>query len=51
MDDASYSGGCQCGQVRYEVKRDRLAVYACHCNECQKQSASAFSLSVAIQAK
>jgi hypothetical protein len=39
-------GGCQCGAVRYVLKRESLALYACHCRECQKQSASAFGLSL-----
>ena len=42
------TGGCQCGAVRYAVDLDRLVGYACHCRECQKQSASAFGLSVPI---
>ena len=35
------TGGCQCGAVRYEIAQEPLAVYVCHCRECQKQSASA----------
>jgi hypothetical protein len=42
------TGGCQCGAVRFTVARDRLAAYACHCSQCQKQSASAFGLSVPV---
>ncbi len=41
-----HEGGCQCGAVRYRLRREALVVYACHCRECQKQSASAFGLSV-----
>ncbi len=44
----SFSGGCQCGAVRYEIAAEKLAAYACHCRECQKQSASAFGLSVPV---
>ena len=40
------SGGCQCGAVRFEVTGDASKVYACHCGECRKQSASAFGISV-----
>ena len=43
-----YHGGCQCGAVRYTVTVDRLTAYACHCLECQKQSASAFGISVPV---
>jgi hypothetical protein len=41
-----WPGGCQCGAVRYLLRRESIAVYACHCKECQKQSASAFGLSL-----
>ena len=42
------SGGCQCGEVRYESAGEADALYACHCRECQKQSASAFGLSLIV---
>ncbi|MEM6909347.1 MAG: GFA family protein [Pseudomonadota bacterium] len=44
----SFSGGCQCGAVRYTIAAEKLKAYACHCRECQKQSASAFGISVPI---
>ncbi|MEO0462101.1 MAG: GFA family protein [Pseudomonadota bacterium] len=44
----SFIGGCQCGAVRYSITADRLVAYACHCRECQKQSASAFGISVPV---
>lgn len=37
-------GGCLCGQVRYEVLGEPLAVVICHCKNCQKQSGSTFSI-------
>jgi hypothetical protein len=42
----SLKGGCQCGQVRYELTNAPHEIYVCHCRECQKQSASAFGISV-----
>ena len=42
-------GGCQCGDVRYEISGDPLALYICHCRECQKQSASAFGMSLQVK--
>src|SRR5690348_9404169 len=42
------TGGCQCGAVRYEIAAEPLAVYVCHCRECQKQSASAFGISLVV---
>jgi hypothetical protein len=43
-----YTGGCQCGEIRYEIHGEPLTFYACHCRECQKQSASAFGLSLTV---
>jgi hypothetical protein len=40
------TGGCQCGQARYEVTSEPTEIYVCHCTECRKQSASAFGISV-----
>lgn len=30
----TYSGGCQCGKVRYEVEMDIGDVVACNCSRC-----------------
>jgi hypothetical protein len=46
MPDPQLTGGCQCGAVRYTLSAAPLQVYVCHCRECQKQSASAFGISV-----
>jgi hypothetical protein len=43
-----YSGGCQCGQIRYEIHAQALTLYLCHCKECQKQSSSAFGMSLTV---
>jgi hypothetical protein len=40
------AGRCQCKDVVYKITSAPLAVYACHCTECQRQSGSAFSLSL-----
>jgi len=42
------TGGCQCGALRYEIRAEPFSVYVCHCTECQRQSASAFSMSVMV---
>ena len=43
-----WEGGCRCGQVRLEIRAEPLLAMACHCTGCQRMSASAFSLSLAI---
>jgi hypothetical protein len=43
-----WNGGCLCGQVRFRVNAPPLLSMACHCTGCQKLTASAFSLSLAI---
>lgn len=45
------TGSCQCGRVRYRLQSDRVTVYACHCHQCQKQSGSAFGLSMPVARK
>ena len=43
-----FEGGCQCGRVRYRVEDEPLAVAACHCTECQRQTGSAFGMSMVV---
>ena len=42
-------GGCQCGALRYRIG-ESLKLAACHCTDCQRQSGSAFGLSLAVAA-
>ncbi len=37
-------GACLCGQVHIHLSAQPLLTFACHCRDCQKLSASAFSL-------
>lgn len=39
MSEATYTGGCHCGQVRYEVTADIAQVVDCNCSRCQKLGA------------
>lgn len=41
-------GGCQCGSVSYRVEGEPLGLAVCHCTECQRQSGSAFGMSLAV---
>jgi hypothetical protein len=38
-DTKNYSGGCHCGQVRYDVTADLSNVVACNCSICNKRGA------------
>ena len=40
------TGGCQCGAVRYRLRALAKMLYVCHCSDCQKQSSSAFGMSL-----
>lgn len=42
------TGRCQCGEIRYESFGEPLGLYICHCRECQKQSASAFGITLEV---
>lgn len=41
-------GQCQCGNIRYQLIGEPLTLYVCHCLHCQKQSSSAFGMSLWI---
>ncbi|MGN6376049.1 MAG: GFA family protein [Sphingomonas sp.] len=41
-------GGCRCDRVRFRITQPPMLTMACHCTGCQKMTASAFSLSVAV---
>jgi hypothetical protein len=49
MPEAARTGGCQCGAVRYAIAERPLRLYVCHCRECQKQSGSAFGMSLIVR--
>ncbi len=44
----SLQGGCQCGAVRYQIDAKPVALAVCHCTDCQKQSGSAFGMSLVV---
>ena len=44
------TGGCQCGSIKYELTGPAKMLYICHCTDCQKQSSSAFGLSLRMDA-
>ncbi|MDO8378841.1 GFA family protein [Phenylobacterium sp.] len=44
-------GGCACGAIRYELRAPPIAVYTCHCADCQTLTASAFSMAMPVLRK
>jgi hypothetical protein len=50
MTDATLpmTGGCRCGKVRFTITAPALLTMACHCTGCQRMTASAYSLSIAV---
>jgi hypothetical protein len=38
------TGGCLCGNIRYTIDAEPIAVAACHCKNCQRQAGSALSI-------
>ncbi|MEM8869415.1 MAG: GFA family protein [Pseudomonadota bacterium] len=44
-------GTCRCSATRIEISESPLLTVACHCVDCQKMSASAFSLTAMIPAE
>lgn len=45
----SREGGCLCGRARYRLREDPIAFYACHCSDCQRESGSAFGLTMIVR--
>ena len=39
-------GSCLCASVRYEITAEPIALFCCHCSECQTTSGSSFVLAL-----
>lgn len=42
------TGSCRCGKVRFTITAPPLLTMACHCTGCQRMTASAYSISIAV---
>lgn len=42
-DENKITGGCYCGEIRYESDEPPVEAGMCHCRECQRWTGSAFS--------
>lgn len=47
-DGLPLTGGCNCGAVRYSIESQPLAVMACHCTSCRRQSGAAYSVNLVV---
>ncbi len=45
------TGGCQCGTIQYEFSGEPISQVACHCTHCQRQSGSAFGMTLVVRAE
>ncbi|RFC62137.1 GFA family protein [Fulvimarina endophytica] len=48
LPELPLTGGCACGKVRYAISGVPQALYFCHCTECQRQSSSAYGMSLRV---
>lgn len=42
------TGRCLCGQVQYAEPADVVAMFACHCKDCQRSTGTAFLTGVSV---
>ena len=49
MSNETMTGGCACGNVRYQITNTPLIVHACHCRDCQRITGSAFVINIWIE--
>jgi hypothetical protein len=47
----SFTGGCECGAIRYEVSAEPIAMFNCHCRDCQRASGGPYTGVVYMPAK
>jgi hypothetical protein len=48
---APFTGGCACGAIRYEVTARPIAMFNCHCRDCQRTTGGTFTPVVYVPAK
>ena len=44
----AFSGGCGCGAIRFVCSAQPLAIFNCHCRDCQKASGAPFISAIAV---
>jgi hypothetical protein len=46
-----FTGGCECGAIRYEVTEAPLVMFNCHCRPCQKVTGGPYTPVVLVRRK
>ena len=49
MEADAVKGRCACGAVRYRLASEPMFVHCCHCQDCQRETGSAFVLNALIE--
>jgi hypothetical protein len=48
---AKFTGGCECGAIRYEVNAEPIVMFNCHCRDCQKTTGGPYTPVFYVPAK
>lgn len=46
-----FTGGCLCGEIRYEVKGEPIRILNCHCDDCRRAIGASFGTYVFVEEK
>lgn len=46
-----FQGGCACGAIRYECSAEPLAMFKCHCRDCQRATGGPYAAAVLVPSK
>jgi hypothetical protein len=49
MPDVPLTGHCLCGSVSYRCEGEPITTAICHCEDCQRQTGTTFSILVAVE--
>jgi hypothetical protein len=47
----TYTGGCACGRVRYEIREPPRVAFSCYCRACQRYTGSACMSAMLVPAR
>jgi hypothetical protein len=44
----TYTGGCACGAIRYEISAEPVVMNDCQCRQCQRESGTGHGASAIV---